>query len=256
MAPIYEELGDFARAAKLRQSAEQLRIRFEEKFWLPAQQFYALGLHDGGKPLRVITSNPGHALWCGIAAADRAKLVAERLMAPDMFSGWGIRTLASSEKSYNPVGYHLGTVWPHDNGLIAIGMKNYGFHHHALRIADSLFEAATNFEHGSVPELFCGFPRQQSLQPVRYPVACHPQAWGAATPLFLLTHLLGISPQASHGRLRIAHPMLPKTADWITLKGLRVGHGTADLRFTRTHDGHATVEVMATAGDIEVVVEP
>jgi glycogen debranching enzyme len=182
--------------------------------------------------------------------------VADRLMADDMFSGWGIRTLPDGCPGYNPIGYHLGTVWPHDNAFIGAGLKRYGFGNHARRIFDGITAAATDFEHRRLPELWTGFSRQRYQTPIRYPVACHPQAWAAGSLPYLLQHLLGLEAHGLDRRLRIVRPMLPGLAGWIEVRGLRVGDASVDLRFIGDDPPEGTrVQVIRLEGRLEVQVE-
>jgi len=176
-------------------------------------------------------------------------------MEDDMFSGWGARTLSVQERRYNPIGYHLGTVWPHDNALIAAGFRRYGFHTEACRIFTGIVEAATHFAHYRLPEVFAGFRRADYGIPVRYPVACHPQAWAAGSVPFLLTTTLGLVPEAFAHRLRIVQPVLPDFLQQLEVHRLRVGEGRADLRFARRADGSVTVTVMRVEGQLDVVTE-
>ena len=175
------------------------------------------------RPIGVVASNMGQALWTGIVSRERAKKVAERLMQPDMYSGWGIRTLSEEERRYNPVGYHLGTVWPHDNSIIAAGFRRYGLDEAARQVMKGIFEAATYFSHYRLPELFSGFSRQDYEVPVAYPVACHPQAWAAGSVPFMVETLLGLVPDAFEKRLRIVRPTLPDFVHDLELRDLRVG---------------------------------
>ena len=160
-------------------------------------------------------------------------------MAPDMFSGWGIRTLSSDAVAFNPMSYHLGSVWPHDNGLIIAGLRHYGHDTPAVRLFAALFEAAGAFRHERMPELYCGFPRGEEAAPVRYPVACSPQAWAAGALPHALWNLLGLHPHAHEHRLHIVRPRLPGGLDWLELRRLRIGEARADVRFERTGDGDA-----------------
>jgi glycogen debranching enzyme len=178
--------------------------------------------------------------------------VAERLMAEDLFSGWGIRTLSNREVRYNPVGYHVGTVWPHDNALISLGLKRYGIETHALEIATGLFDAAQHFPSCRMPELFCGFARSAFGVPVRYPVACNPQAWAASSWSMLLQALLGVLPDATAGELSVVRPTLPPWLHWIEISHVPVGEGEVDLRYERIGD-RTTVDVVAMRGDVRVV---
>lgn len=259
MAELYERRNDRATAERLRQEATELRARFNRDFWVESLGFYAMALEAAKQPLRVVASNPGHALWCGIADHDKGSRVARRFMAEDMYSGWGIRTLAATSRAYNPIAYHLGTVWPHDNAIVAAGLKRYGFAAEALRVFDGIAAAARSFEHDRLPELFTGFGRERYSSPIRYPVACHPQAWAAGSLPFLLQHLLGLEPDALEHRLRIRVPVLPVFAEWLELRGLRVGEATVDLRFECDRARkltNATVSVLDVRGNLDVQIEP
>ncbi len=219
--------------ATLADAAERLRVRFEEAFWCEDIGTYALALDGEKRPCRVRTSNAGHALFAGIASPERAAVVAETLMSPDSFSGWGVRTLARGEARYNPMSYHNGSVWPHDNGIIALGLSRYGLHAEAGRIFEALFDVATYQELRRLPELFCGFLRRARRGPTGYPVACSPQAWAAATPFALLTASLGLELDLDRNALRFNHPVLPRFLDEVVIRGLRVNSSCFDLRFHR-----------------------
>jgi len=255
LANVYEQAGETGRATQLRNEAQELRTRFNRDFWLADQHCYALALQADHKPAAVISSNPGQALWTGIADPDKARQIVTRLMADDMFSGWGVRTLSEKERRYNPIGYHLGTVWPHDNSLIAAGFRRYGFYAEASRIFTGMVEAATHFAHHRLPEVFAGFRKSDYGMPVRYPVACHPQAWAAGAVPFLITTSLGFVPQAFAHRLRIVHPTLPDFLQNLEVHGLRVGSGRADLRFERTATGKVSVRVLKTEGQLDIDLE-
>ena len=183
------DAGDAALAAELADRAAQLKKRFNEQFWMPDRGYYAIALDGKKRQVDACASNMGHCLWLGIVDEDKAPLVAERLMSPEMFSGWGVRTLASDMGAYNPASYHNGSVWPHDNAIIAAGLMRYGFVEEAQRISTALLEAA-EYSDGRLPELFCGFSREQFAEPVPYPTACSPQAWAATTPIMLVTSLM------------------------------------------------------------------
>lgn len=256
IAELYEREGQGEMAARLRNEAEKLRERFNRDFWLEKEKCYALALQGNGDPLRVVSSNPGHALWSGIADPEKAKLVADRLMEADMFCGWGIRTLSERERRYNPLGYHLGTVWPHDNAIIASGFKRYGFTGKALQIFDGMFRSSIYFDGQRLPELFAGFSEEDYGVPVHYPVACHPQAWAAGTIPHLLETLLGLSPDGFSKRLRVVDPVLPDIVDRLEFRELRVGDATVDLGFYRTGRGSVAVEILKLEGQLHVVVEP
>jgi glycogen debranching enzyme len=201
--------GDEALAAELRDRAAQLKRRFNEQFWLPQRGYYAIALDRDKRPVDACASNMGHCLWNGIIDEDKAPLVVERLMSPEMFSGWGVRTLATDMGAYNPASYHNGSVWPHDNAVIQAGLLRYGFVEEAQRISTALLEAA-EYSEGRLPELFCGFDREHFAAPVPYPTACSPQAWAATTPIFLVTNLMRYYPHVSVGGLWM-DPVLPKS---------------------------------------------
>ncbi|NYH55068.1 glycogen debranching enzyme [Nocardiopsis arvandica] len=199
-AHFASDMGDEQTARTWTDHADRLKKAFNERFWLPERGYYALALDRDNRPVDSCTSNMGHCLWTGIIDEDKAPLVAERLLDPTMFTGWGVRTLASDMGAYNPVSYHNGSVWPHDNAIVAAGLMRYGFVEHAQRIAMGMLEAATRFD-DRLPELFCGFARDAYPDPVPYPTSCSPQAWAAATPIHLVRTLLRFDPQLPHGEL-------------------------------------------------------
>ncbi len=254
LANLYERTGQAGRAAGLRRAARALRARFNRDFWQEGLNTYALALQAGGKPAAVVSSNPGQALWSGIADPEKARRTAERLTAPDMFSGWGIRTLSSREKRYNPIGYHLGSVWPHDNALIAAGFRRYGFDRAARQVFQGILRAAMSFEEFRLPELFCGFAQEEYGVPVHYPIACHPQAWAAGSIPFLICTFLGLEPDALHNRLWIRRPTLPGFIHTLDVRGLRVGPSTLDLHYHLAADGGVVCEVGNIQGDLRVQV--
>jgi glycogen debranching enzyme len=198
---------DFALAREYRERAAELKRKFNEQFWLPELGYYAVALDRDKRPVDACTSNMGHCLVSGIVDTDKAPYVVEKLMSPEMFSGWGIRTLASDMGAYNPASYHNGSVWPHDNALIATGLMRYGFVSEAQRVALAMFEAAEYTDH-RLPELFCGFDRSEYPEPVPYPTSCSPQAWAAATPVHLLRVLLRHDPHVAMKGLWL-DPVLP-----------------------------------------------
>ena len=254
MADLYEKAGETKIAGRLRAEAEELRKRFERDFWLPDKNIYALALQAGNRPAAVVSSNPGQMLWSGIADPARAAKTAEHLMSPDMFSGWGVRTLSRNERRYNPLGYHLGTVWPHDNSIIAAGFRNYGLNDEACRICDGIVSAASHFSRHRLPEVFAGFSRNQFPTPVRYPVACHPQAWAAGSVPFMIDSLLGLAPDAFQNKLRIVRPVLPASVQHLELLGLKVSDASVDIRFERKPNGEIATNVIKASGKIEVEV--
>jgi glycogen debranching enzyme/CRP-like cAMP-binding protein len=221
------------RAPALAARAEAMRQRFNRDFWMEDAQFYALGLDGAKQQIDAITSNPGQALWSGIIDEGRAQAVVARLLSDELFSGWGIRTLGRDNAAYNPLGYHLGTVWPHDNALIAAGMVRYGFIDEANRVMSALFDAAQHFPYSRLPELFCGLARTNYGVPIGYPVACSPQAWAAGSLPFMLTEILGLHPTEGGKVLTIARPVLPTWLGNVRVQGLRVGDGRLDLAYTQ-----------------------
>jgi glycogen debranching enzyme len=253
-ADLFERAGDGARARHLRQQAQALRERFNRDFWLADQQFYALALQRDNKPAAVIASNPGQALWTGIIDEDRAAQVVRRLMAEDMFTGWGIRTLSAQERRYNPISYHDGTVWPHDNSLLVAGFRTYGQDEAARRVLEALVAAAVHFHAYRLPEVFAGFTRDVFGVPVHYPVACHPQAWAAGSVPYMLATVLGLVPEAFEERLRIVRPILPDQISRLELHNLQVGQARVDLRFRRVQD-RTEVDVLRREGTLDVRVE-
>jgi glycogen debranching enzyme len=254
IAGLFKRAGDRDRADRLIREARRLRERFNRDFWMEDQGCYALALQAEGRQAAVVSSNPGQALWTGIADQDKAERTIKRLMAEDMFSGWGVRTLSSKERAYNPIGYHLGTVWPHDNSIVAAGCRRYGQDPDALRIFHGLFDAAYHFHAHQLPELFCGFGRAQYEIPINYPVACHPQAWASGSLPFLLTTLLGLIPEAFEKRLRISRPLLPEFLDRLDLRRLHVGGAVVDLAFRRRRQG-VGVNVVKLQGELDVQVD-
>ncbi|MEO8456480.1 MAG: glycogen debranching N-terminal domain-containing protein [Chloroflexota bacterium] len=252
LAPVFEALGDKKRAGDLRKRAATLRSQFDRDFWLADDECYALALDGSGKPAASITSNAGHALWSGIALPDKARAVARRLMSSDMFSGWGIRTLTAGSPRYNPQGYHLGTVWPHDNSLIAMGFKRYGLEPELNTLASALYSAAQRFQYDRLPELFGGHPLSEFKTPVPYPVACRPQAWAAGTIPLITQGILGLCADAPQKLLRVVNPQLPQFLERVTVRGVRVGGAEADLLYER-RGTKTTVEVSDVRGELTVV---
>jgi len=245
--------GDQQLSATQDETAERLRTRFEEAFWMDDVQTYALALDGDKRQVDGIASNAGHALWTGIASVERAASVARVLTGPDMWSGWGIRTLSSQTIGYNPIGYHLGTIWPHDNGICAAGFARYGLVEEARLVAGALLEATNHFREARLPELFCGFDRERSPLPVPYPVACSPQAWAAGSLFHLVSATLGMQPNAREHRLELLRPSLPASLPELHLRNLRVGDALVDLGFSGA-EGSISVEVLRRTGDLDVVV--
>ena len=251
-ANLADVLGHHDRAEALRAGAESLRQRFEEAFWIEELGTYGIAL-DGDKRLcRVRTSNPGHCLFGGIVGPERAKLVADDLLSDAMFSGWGIRTLAAGEPRYNPMSYHDGSIWPHDNAIAALGLARAGFHEHAARVMGALFEASRHFDLARLPELFCGFSRRPGEGPTRYPVACSPQAWAAGSVFMLLQACLGMEVDAAARLLRFEHAVLPPFLDHLRIDNLAVADATLNLHVERQREG-IRVDVLGRSGEIEVM---
>jgi glycogen debranching enzyme len=254
MADVYAVLGDEERAARLRKEAAVLRDRLQEAFWMDDEQYFA-GALDGRKDqVRTVVSNPGHLLYCGAVDDSYAEKVARRLFQPDMFSGWGIRTMSKTAKAYNPMSYHDGSVWPHDNALIAAGLKRYGFVNTTNRVATAMFDAAVHTDYMRLPELYCGFTRRTPTSPVQYPVACSPQAWAAGSPFLLLQAMLGLSAMAHQNLLTVNKPHLPRWLNYVELRNLKVGESTLTLVFRR--EGEMTgFSLVSRDGDVRVVME-
>lgn len=252
LADLYERTGQPERGKSLRSSAEALRSRFNRDFWSEEIGIYVMALQAGGLPAAVVTSNAGHALWSEIADPDKARRTVQRLMAKDMFTGWGIRTLSENEKGYNPIGYHVGSIWPHDNAMIADGFRRYGFHSEALQVFTGILDAATGFAEFQLPELYSGFSKDEYDAPVHYPAACHPQAWAAGSIPFMLCSLLGLQAHALDRRLEICRPMLPESVNWLDICGLRVGKYSVNVRFARGQDGRAVVEAVQADPGLQV----
>jgi glycogen debranching enzyme len=253
-AALLRTLGEGPHALALEKRAADLRERFERDFWSEELGCYVLALQRGGQPAAVVSSNAGQVLWGGIAKQERARRVVERLMQPDMFSGWGVRTLSNGEKTYNPISYHLGSVWPHDNALIAAGFERYGEDVAALRLFSGLFDAASNLRDYRLPELYSGYERREGEHhPVGFPVACSPQAWAAGALPHMLWTVLGLRANAPERRLRIVRPVLPRWLDWLELRRIRVGDACLDLRFERAGSGTpVTVDILGKVGEVDI----
>jgi len=251
-ANLARALGQTETAARLEREAEELRQKFEAAFWCEELSTYALALDGEKRPCRVIASNAGHALLTGIAAPERAARVAETLMRVGSFSGWGIRTVAISAARYNPISYHNGSVWPHDNALIALGLARYGHKEAALRLFGGLFDAVSYWDPRRLPELFCGFARRHTA-PTMYPVACSPQAWASASVFALVQAGLGLKFDHCAGEIRFEYPMLPGFLEHLHVRGLRLGDAVADVMLHR-FGGEVAATVTRREGQVRVVV--
>jgi glycogen debranching enzyme len=253
-AKLAHALGLRDQARALQAQAESLRRRFEAAFWCDELSTYALALDGHKRPCRVSTSNAGHCLYTGIASAERARRVADTLMAEPGFSGWGVRTVSSTAARYNPMSYHDGSVWPHDNSIIAAGFARYGMQPLAARILSGLFDASLQLDLRRLPELFCGFTRNPGDAPTLYPQACSPQAWAAAAPLLCLQACLGIEVDAAERRVSLHKPFLPDFLHQICIEGLRVQDARVDLEITRHHHD-VGVRLTHREGDVRVSVQ-
>ncbi|MFQ5755986.1 MAG: glycogen debranching N-terminal domain-containing protein [Acidiferrobacterales bacterium] len=245
--------GENRTADALETSAEALKINFNNVFWCPEISTYAIALDGRKQPCQVRTSNAGHALFTGIASDEYAKRTAKTLLNEDSFSGWGVRTVSAQERRYNPMSYHNGSVWPHDNAMIAHGLARYGFKEASVEILRGLFDASIFLDLHRLPELFCGFARRSDQGPTLYPVACLPQAWTSTTVFFLLQACLGLSFSREKPQVRFTHPVLPQFLEWIEIKNLRVDSGSVDL-ILRRHPQDVSINILRSDGDIEVVV--
>jgi glycogen debranching enzyme len=245
--------GDEGLATRLEHEAGDLALLFEERFWLPELGRYAMALDGRKRPADALSSVGGQCLWAGIADPARAATVEEQLLGADLFNGWGVRTIGRSEAGYNPLGYHVGTVWPHDTAFASAGLKRYGRFEGATKLAQALLESAQYFPAYRLPELFCGFDRASSNVPVAYPTACSPQSWAAGAPFLLLRTLLGLEANAGARQLEILHPTLPPWIRRLTIRELAVGDARVDLLFHRWR-GMTSAELLRRDGDLTVTV--
>jgi glycogen debranching enzyme len=252
LGELLKRKGQARKGERLIAQAQELKAKFNEAFWMPDAGFYTQGLDKDKRQVPTITTNPGHALWTGIADPDKARQAANRMMEPDMLSGWGLRTISSESPSYNPMSYHNGSVWPHDNSLVAQGLKMYGQTEEALTVITQMAEAAQHFRYARLPELYCGFPRDKIYNsgPSEYPVSCSPQAWAAGASILMLQAILGLQADDASQRVR----MSPRLPDWlysVRVSNLRVGKRRIDLRVER-HEGRDQVFM---SGDTGVALE-
>jgi glycogen debranching enzyme len=253
LARIFRRLGRAREAERLEAEAEALRERFERGYWMPDARFYAQALDRDKRQVVSISSNPGHCLWSGIVCRERASDVAARLIAPDMFSGWGVRTLSSKALSFNPMSYHNGSIWPHDNSIIAAGLRRYGFHDEAERIGRSVLEACMRFSDRRIPELFCGFARDTRFHagPGEYLVSCSPQAWGAGALFHFLQVMVGVDVDMFEKRLRI-DPLDTSLYRRLRVEGMRVGDGEVDFTVECGDGVRVTVDRKPTGLEVEL----
>ncbi len=253
-AGLARALGEGERAAQLQEQAEALRSRFQAHFWCEELGCYAVALDGAKQACRVATSNAGHALWTGIASPAHAARMAGRFVEPDFFSGWGIRTVARGPARYNPMSYHNGSIWPHDNAVIASGLARYGHTEAALKVFRGLYDASLHFKQHRLPELFCGFERRPGEGPTLYPVACSPQAWSAAAVTGLLQACLGLKIDAIDRVVSLQTPRLPDFIDWVNIGNLRVGSCSLDLTLQR-YTNNVGVEVTRNDGGVLVRID-
>jgi glycogen debranching enzyme len=251
MAQAFDYFNQPELASALRRKAAGLQQKFEELFWCEETGFYCYALDGDKKQVRTIVSNPGHLLWSGIVSRERAGRVIARLLEPDMWSGWGIRTLSEKCPAFNPFSYQNGSVWPHDNGIIAMGCKRYGFSEEAARIARDISEAASYFVFHRLPELYAGAAREPGAFPVQYLGASVPQAWAAGSVFHLLRAILGLNADA-HRKALYIDPVLPRWLPDITLHNLRVGTSTVTLHFWRERD-ETHHDVLSSKGELHVM---
>lgn len=252
-AGMADRLGHHDLAADLRKAAEELRLRFEADFWDEELGTYVMALDGMKQPCRVRSSNAGHALFTGITSLERAKRVAATLLSKDGFSGWGIRTLAQGEARFNPMSYHNGSVWPHDNAAIAIGLARYGLKDEAVRVLGAMFDAAKEQEMRRLPELFCGFIRKPGRGPTPYPVACSPQAWAASSIFGILGACLGLEQANTEKEIRFRHPIMPEFLDEIVLRNVRLGSSHADFRMHR-YGSDVSTNVLNRRGNAKILI--
>ncbi len=232
-ARLAEVRGDPARAADWNERAHRLRVAFEDAFWCEELGTYALALDGDKRPCRVRTSNAGHCLYAGIVSPERARRVAETLLSENSFAGWGVRTVAAGEARYNPMSYHNGSIWPHDNAIVAAGLARYGFNAAACRVMAAMLDLSAVVDLHRLPELVCGFPRREAEFPTLYPVACAPQSWAAGAVYMLLASCLGLRVDATEQRVSLSRSVLPESVDSVRLMNLSVGTATLDLLLTR-----------------------
>jgi len=238
-------------AQQLDEAADRLALAFEEAFWCEELGLYAIALDGEKKPCRVRSSNAGHLLWTGIARPDRARRVADVMISPDFFSGWGIRTIAKGEPRYNPMSYHNGSIWPHDNSLIALGLSRYGLQEHVDKIFEATFAAAAYMDLRRLPELYCGFRRRRGAGPTLYPVACSPQAWASGALFLMIQAALGLEFEPDAREIRFRNPRLPASFNRVALRHLEMDGATVDIELRRS-GGHVSMRVMRNSGAVQV----
>ena len=253
LAALFGALGDVEIAERLQAEASELKRRFNERFWMEDEQYVAMALDGQKRQVKTIASSAGHCLWARIVDDEFVPAVAQRLLGPDMFSGWGVRTISKVSPAYNPMSYYNGSVWPLDNAIIARGLKKLGYAQEANRIATGLFEAALTQDYYRLPELFCGFTKQAVSKPVDFPMACSPDAGSAGAMLMILQEILGIYANAEENILYVHSPVLPRWLSEVDVSNLHVGHSTLSLRFRREAT-RTSFSVRDKQGGVRVVV--
>ncbi len=248
MSSLLRTFGDTARSEKLKDAAAELAARLDKAYWMADRNYFAMALDGDKEQLKCISSNPGHLLFTRSVSKERSRAIVARLMQADMSSGWGWRTLSQDEPTFNPLSYHRGSVWPHDNSLIAHGMALNEFRSQAIEVFTSLFQAALNFRNYRLPELYCGVQRREHDEPVQYPVSCSPQAWASGSWFLMLTSILGIRPNAPRNVLNIVNPELPEWLGHLRIRNLRVGNSRVGLDFTR-HNARTFCNVVEVEGE-------
>jgi glycogen debranching enzyme len=255
MASLFRHLGDLDRAETLRVQAEKLRAAIQDRFWLEDVGTFAIALDGEKRPVSSATTNAGHLLWSRVPTDEQARRMSEHLLSRDMFCGWGLRTLSANHKAFNPMSYHNGSVWPHDNAIVALGLARSGHPQATLPIFTGLYEVSSAFKNNRLPELFCGMTRQRDRAPVHYPVSCIPQAWASGAFFMLLQAATGLEPDAPGGRLRIRSAHLPTFLRELNVADLQVGGSQVSIQFARGQNGTAA-EILSVEGEpLEVEVE-
>jgi glycogen debranching enzyme len=247
-----EDLGLGGKGETLRAQAGELRRKFREAFWCDEISMFALALDGDKRQCTVRSSNAGQCLFSGIASEPQTRRITEAMLSPAFFSGWGVRTLAAGEKRYNPMSYHNGSVWPHDNALIALGAAGLREKDLALKILAGLFDLSIFVELHRLPELICGFWRRPGKGPTLYPVACSPQAWAAGAAFLVLQSCLGLSICAKESRIYLHHAALPEAVPEVRIRNLQIGESSVDLGFYRRAET-ASVDVLRRTGNVEIV---
>jgi len=253
MARLAQELRERNLTLRLLHETDELRIRFMKAFWCDDMEYLALALDGEKKPCRIYSSNAGQCLLSGIVPHPAAVKIQKHLMGKNSYSGWGIRTVAQGETRYNPMAYHNGSVWPHDNALIATGLNRYGFKSSVNRIMTGLFEASMFMDLNRLPELFCGFDRRPNEGPTLYPVACNPQAWASGSLYMLLQCCMGLSIDAKSKQITFSKPVIPSYLEEIRIRNLRVGSARIDVN-VEYYKNDVDIKVIDRKGKVEVLI--